>query len=199
MRALTWLPLALIVVGGEARGDTVSGAARVVHDDVDGRVVDRARLRLGDAVPSVPASMADVDLGPAPPTGGSRLVGRDEMIAAIRRAGLYPNTTPLPVSVRVTSAARRITPAEFASLAAPAISKCLRPGVELKTVEGTTDFLVTPRAEARCASVSGVPYQKGEAHANAVVEFASDHVVVASVPVGIVVDVSESAAHPDVA
>ena len=188
MRALSWLPFTLLVVCGAARAD-----------EIDARTVDHARVTLGDAVPSVPASMADVDLGPSPPPGGSRLLGRDEMIAAIRRAGLYPNTTLLPVAVRVTSAARRISSAQFASMATPIISRCLRQGVELKAVEGTTDLLVAPRAEARCASVSGVPYAKGEARANAVVEFTSDHVVVASVPVGIVVDVSESAAHPDVA
>src|SRR5579864_4273911 len=131
MRALTWLPLALVVVGGEARGG--DSAAR---GDGEARTVDHARICLADAVPSVPSAMADVDLGPAPPPGGSRIVGRDEMIVAIRRAGLYPNTTLLPASVRVTSAARRITSAQFVSLAAPVISRCLRPGVELKTVEG---------------------------------------------------------------
>ena len=198
MRALTWLPLALLVVGGVARGDDSPRGARGGREDVEGRTVDHARLLLGDAVPTVPASMADLDLGPSPPPGGSRLVGRDEMIAAIRRAGLYPNTTLLPSTVRVTSAARHITSTQLATMAAPVISKCLRPGIELKAVEGTSDLVVAPRAEARCASVSGVPYQKGEARANAVVEFTSDHVVVASVPVGIVVDVSESAAHPDV-
>src|SRR5258708_710130 len=148
MRAVTWLlPTSLVLVTSGATGEET-------------RTIDHSRLRLSDAVPSVPAAMADIDLGPAPPPGGARLVGRDEMIVAIRRAGLYANTTRLPAVVRVTSASRRIPSAELAALAAAAIAKSLRPGVALRAVEGAPDIVVAPRAEVRGAAISAVPYHK---------------------------------------
>jgi hypothetical protein len=122
MRLLAWLPLVTTLVTNIASGEET-------------RTVDHARMRLADLVPSVPASMADIDLGPSPPPGGTRLVGRDEMIVAIRRAGAFANTTRLPSSIRAVAASRRIPSSELTALAAAEIAKHLRPGVELKKTE----------------------------------------------------------------
>jgi hypothetical protein len=185
MRALGWLPLILTIAASAASGD-------------EARIVDHARMRLGDIVPTVPAPMADIDLGPSPPPGGSRLVGREEMIAAIRRSGAFANTTRLPASIRAVGASRRIPSSELTTLAGAEIAKHLRPGVKLKRVEDAPDLVVVPDAKVRSASVAFIPYQKGEARATAVLELASDEVSVASVPLTVVVEVLESGAHPDV-
>jgi hypothetical protein len=185
MRALGWLPLVTILVANTAVGEDV-------------RTVDHARMRLGDLVPTVPPAMADIDIGPSPPPGGSRLIGREEIINAIRRSGSFANTTRLPASVRAVGASRRIPSAELTALATLEIPKHLRQGVELKKVEDTADVVVPPRAQIRSASVSFIPYQKGEARASAVLDITSDDVTVASVPVTVVVEVSALGAQPDV-
>jgi len=185
MRPLAWLPLVTTLVTNIAWGEET-------------RTLDHARMRLADLVPSVPASMADIDLGPSPPPGGSRLVGRDEMIVAIRRAGAFANTTRLPSSIRAVAASRRIPSSELTALAAVEIAKHLRPGVELKKVEDAPDVVVVPGATVQSASVSFIPYQKGENRATAMLELSSDDVTVASVPLSIVVEVLESGSHPDV-
>jgi hypothetical protein len=185
MRVLGWLPVVLSL-------------ATTVASAEDVRTVEHARLRLADLVPTVPSSMADIDLGPAPPPGGSRLVGRDEMIVAIRRSGAYANTVRLPVSVRAIGASRRLSSSELTALATVEIAKHLRPGVELKKVEDAADLIVSPGAKVDSATVAFIPYQKGEARTTAVVELASDGVTVASVPLTVVVEVLESGAHPDV-
>lgn len=185
MRVLPWLPLVLVLATRPALGEDV-------------HTVSQGRIHLGDVVPTVPASMADIDMGPSPPPGGSRLIGRDEMIAAIRHAGAFPNATRLPTSVRAVTASRRITSAELKALAAPEIAKHLRPGVELKRVEDAPDVVVVPGATVQTASVSFIPYQKGESRATAVLELASEDVTVASIPLTVVVEVLESGAHPDV-
>jgi len=185
MRSLGWLPLVLTFVTQSASGEEV-------------RTVEHARMRLVDLVPTVPASMADIDLGPSPPPGGSRLVGREELIVAIRRVGAFANTTRLPASIRAVAASRRIGSSELTALATAEIAKHLRPGVQLKRVEDAPDVVVVPGAKVQSASVSFIPYQKGEARTTAVLELASDDVTVASVPLGVVVEVLESGAHPDV-
>jgi Chaperone for flagella basal body P-ring formation len=185
MRALSWLPLVLALATRPAFGEDV-------------RTVNQGRIHLGDLVPTVPASMADIDLGPSPPPGGSRLVGRDEMIVAIRHAGAFPNTTRLPTAVRAVAASRRIASSELRAMAAEEIPKHLRSGVELKKVEDAPDVVVVPGATVRGASVSFIPYQKGESRATAVLELASDDVTVASVPLTLVVEVLEAGSHPDV-
>jgi len=185
MRALGWLPLVAILATNVASSEET-------------RTIDHARMRLGDLVPTVPVSMADIDLGPSPPPGGSRLVGRDEMIVAIRRAGAFANTTRLPASIRAVAASRRIPSSELTALAAAEIAKHLRPGVELKKVEDAPDVVVVPGATVQSASVSFIPYQRGESRATATLELASDDVTVASIPLTIVVEVLESGAHPDV-
>jgi hypothetical protein len=185
MRTLAWLPVVVTLISSVASGDEV-------------RTVDHARIRLADLVPTVPGSMADIDLGPAPPPGGSRLVGRDEMIVAIRRAGAFANITRLPVSIRAVGASRRIPSAELTAMAAAEVVKHLRTGVVLKKVEDAPDVVVAPSAKVESASVSFIPYQKGESRVTAVLELASDDVTVASVPVTIVVEVLEAGSHPDI-
>jgi hypothetical protein len=185
MRRIVWLPLVLTFAATTAAAEDV-------------RTVDHARMRLGDLVPTVPVAMADIDLGPAPPPGGSRLVAREELIAAIRRAGAFANTTRLPASIRAVAASRRIPSSELATLASAEIAKHLRPGVELKKVDDVPDVVVVPGATVHGASVSFIPYQKGEARTTAVLDLESDGSTVASVPVTVIVDVSESGARPDV-
>lgn len=185
MRALLPLPLLVVLATGVAAADET-------------RVVARARIHFSDVVSNAPTEMGDVDLGLAPPPGGSRIVTREELIAAVRRNGFYPNTVRLPTLVRVTSASKRISSAELEAMARPEISKQLRAGISLKKIEDAPDLVVTPGASVRKASVAFVPYQKGEARTTAVVELASDDVTVASVPVIAIVEVTETGARPDV-
>jgi hypothetical protein len=163
------------------------------------RTVDRARVRLADVIDAAPAALAEVDLGPAPPPGGTRVLSRDEIVQGLRRAGHEPGALKLPASVRVVGASRAIGPEELASLARAAIEKQLPAGVTLGRVEPSTTVVVPPRATVRSARLPRPPRQKGPFRTTATLELASDDKVVASVPVSVVLDVSEEAAKTDVA
>lgn len=168
------------------------------HPDVV-RHVDHARLRVADVVPEITAPVADVDLGPAPPPGSSRLVPRDEVTTAVRQAGLSIDEARVPHAVRVVSASRHIDPEAFANEAAAAVRSALPAGVSLVRVEPGQALVVGPRASVRAAVIPPLAKKVGEQKTSATIEIASDGVSVAHVPAMIVVNVSAEAARPDVA
>jgi hypothetical protein len=162
------------------------------------RTVDHARLLLGDIV-AAPEGLADLDLGPAPPPGSSRLLTRSDLERQLRERGVDVGRISLPQSVRVVGAAQRISPEKFAELATPFIEKELPPGVTLTSVKASYEVVVPPGAGVKSVKVARLVKQKGTQRSAATVELTSDGEPVAKVPVALVLDVSEQAARPDVA
>ena len=180
------LPLLALLVPLAARADAT-------------RVVEGARLRVVDLVPDAGAEAGAVDLGPAPPPGGSRLVDRAEVLRHVRDAGIDAKRLRVPQVVRVVGAARHLSADEVTKLTRGAIERALPPGVTVVRSAATREIVVPPRAEVREATVPRAPRQKGAFHTIAMVELASDGVVVARVPIDVTLEVSEAASRPDVA
>lgn len=162
------------------------------------RTVDSTRIRVIDVMPDAPVAVSDIDIGPAPSPGASRLLGQPEIEGAILRAGQSLKGLRIPKSVRVTVPSRRITAVELASLAEPSIRKQLPDGVTLKRATAM-GAMVTPRRVAVGAiTIPRHPRQKGEFRTTAMMELSNDGVVFSRVPIAVVLDVSEAAARPDV-
>jgi hypothetical protein len=83
------------------------------------RTVDASRILVVDVVSS--AGSTDVELGPAPPPGGSRLVERREVEARIRESGGEPKNLDMPAVVRVVRAARHMSPTDLVREADPVL------------------------------------------------------------------------------
>ena len=162
------------------------------------RVVDGARLRLGDIVVSAPENAFGLDLGPAPAPGASRLLAKDEVMNKLRAQGYDPKKLDIPAAIRVVGASRKLVAHEVARLAEPSARAALPLGVELVSVEGSTDVIVSPQATVRAVELPRLPRRKGQIRTSALVVFAVGAEVVARIPVMLVVDVSEQAARPDV-
>ena len=163
----------------------------------DDRIVSHARLKVAD-VARAEGDVGAVDLGPAPPPGGSRIISRGEVLERVRTAGLDPRGLKLRASVRVVSASLRLTPDALVKLATPAIAQVLPEGVALAKVDATHDVITHPGTTVRGAIVPRIPHQKGSVPWNATLELASDDGVVTKVPLGITLEVSEAAARADV-
>ncbi len=161
------------------------------------RTVDHARLVIADLVPGAPSAMASVDLGPAPPPGGTRVIAKGEVDSRLRSAGLEPSALRMPQSIRVLGASKRISPVELGRLATPLIEKELPAGIRLTKTEPYSEVVVSPRATVRSATVPRPPRQKGQFRTTATVELVNDDVVVARIPVPILLDISEAAAKAD--
>ena len=162
------------------------------------RVVDSARLRVGDVVSGTRDPVASVDLGPAPPPGGTRLLGRSEIQDAINKAGYDPSRLRIPSAVRVTGASRTIEPEQVAALCRPALQAALPQGVALLRVEPASRVVISPRSELRVGTLPPIPRQKGQARLSVNLAWATDQRVVASSHVTLIVNVSEAAATPDI-
>ena len=163
------------------------------------RVVERSRLRVSDVVPQAPAEIADVDLGPAPPPGGTRVVAREEVEEKIRDAGLEVARVRIPAAVRLVGASRRIAAAELNELCQAELVKVLPAGITIVKANAAREIVVSPSATLREAKVPRPPRQKGLFRTTAMLEFQSEGEIVARAPVAVTLDVSEKAAQPDVA
>ncbi len=122
------------------------------------------RVHVGDVVPDADPAIASLDLGPAPVAGGTRLVTRDEIVAAIDARQL-PAPRVVPQAVRVVRKIRRLEPSEVDALVRGAIAaKSLHNGVSIERVhldhavdvaDGWTQVEVdAPRAPKKAGSFS---------------------------------------------
>ena len=163
------------------------------------KTIDHARILLGDVVAGAPEGLTDLDLGPAPPPGSSRLFSKPDLERELRQRGVDVAKMAIPAAVRVVGAARRIAPEKMAELAQPYLEKELPPGVTLTNVRASYEVVVPPAAEVKSVQLPKILRQKGTQRSTATIELACDGNPVAKVPVAVVLEVSEQAARPDVA
>lgn len=183
MHGGVWLLTAALVLGSPAESLVV---------------VDVVRLRVGDIVGTAQPPAAEVDLGPAPPPGGSRLLARSDIIDALRKAGIDPASLRIPHAVRVAGAARILEPVQVAHDAAPEVERRLPKGVRLVRVDASSRVTISPRAVIHAVRLAPVPRQKGPARISAGIDWACEDRVVATTNVVALVDVSAQAAAPEV-
>lgn len=162
------------------------------------RTIEHARVRVADVVTDAPDDVAAVDLGPAPPPGGSRVVARFEVEDRIRSAGFETAQLRIPQAVRLVGASRRIAPPELNELCSSELVKVLPAGVTVVKADAAREIVVTPGATVRQVKVPRPPRQKGPFRTTATLEFQSDGEIVARAAIAVTLDVSEKGAQADV-
>jgi flagella basal body P-ring formation protein FlgA len=163
----------------------------------ENRIVSNARLTVADLATTT-VQLGAIDLGPAPPPGGSRLIARAEVEDRVRAAGLDPAGLKLPKSVRVVGASERLSPDALAKLATGAVTRALPAGVTLAKIEPAHEIVVHPGCTVKSATIAKLPRQRGQARSTATLELATQDDVVTKIPVAITVDIGDGAAKADI-
>jgi hypothetical protein len=160
--------------------------------------VHGGRVHLGDLMPKAPADARNVDLGPSPSAGGSRIVDRSEIERALRDRNT-PVPAGIPDAVRVVRRTVRLAPQDLESSAREAIAKAALPeGVSLTAVRPSRAIDVPEGWTRVTADVTRPPHHAGPFATTVILAFEGEEGVLARVPVAIVLDVSEAAASFDV-
>jgi hypothetical protein len=125
--------------------------------------VSTTRVRVSDVMPGADPAIAQLDLGPAPVVGASRMVTRGEIVAALDAKQL-PAPPALPEAVRVVRKAKHLSPEEVDALVRGALAAKPRRGVSVDAVrqehavdvaDGWTHVDVTvPRAPKKAGAFS---------------------------------------------
>lgn len=160
------------------------------------RVIDGSRIHLSDLMEVQGEELGAVDLGPAPPPGGSRLFARADLRRELRAQGLDTARLKLPEVIRVQSASRRFSPADIDALLRARLSAALPSGVSLKELKIARGIVASPRISVGELRIPKVARRAGPATLTAVVELLLDGEVASRLPVTLLVDVSERAATP---
>jgi hypothetical protein len=156
-----------------------------------------SRVRIGDLVKGATSVAADVDLGPAPAAGGSRLIEREEMVQALRSRQIVEPRN-LPAIVRVVRKMKRLWPADLELIVRDALSGKMSPGVSLSAVH-PQQFVDVPEGCTRVtADLTRPPHRTGPFPSTVRVTFydAAQALWILTVPVDLTL--SEQAAVPDV-
>lgn len=157
------------------------------------------RVLLADVVPAAPASVASVDLGPAPAPGGSRFVTQDELKKAAAGAGAKV-LAALPAAVRVVRKMKHLTAADIDRETRKAVATAgLRKGVTLQGVRAPKSADVAEGWTSVTAEVPKPPRRTGKLPTTATLTFSRGTEVLARLAVPIDLDLSAQAAIPDIA
>lgn len=159
-------------------------------------LVESARLRLSDLIQTSDPELAEIDLGPAPPPGSSRLFARAEIRRILESFGTDAQRVSLPASIRILSAGRRFSPSELQSLVEPRVRAALPSGVTLKSLRAARPVLASPRIQVGEVRLPRLVRRPGEATLTASVDLLHDGVVTLRLPVTLSVEQSAEAAAP---
>jgi len=161
-------------------------------------VVKGSRVELAELCPQVPEALAKIDLGPAPPPGGSVLLDREHIVATLTAAGVDAKTVALPKLLRVVSASKRWPPLELVSLVRGSVEAALPSGVTLTHLEAKLPLVAAPDAIPGHAEIPRLPKRTGPFRTSVVVPIIADGAVASRVTLNATLEISESAARPDV-
>lgn len=161
-------------------------------------VVSGTRVRLGDIIKDAPAALADLDLGPSPPAGSSRLISKREILAGVAAAGDESLVLPHLEAVRVVRASRRWQHAELEEWLKPALSAALPDGVRLVGLTAPRALTTAKGAILGRVEIGRIPARSGLLRTSAVFEILTGSELEQRVSVPIRVRVRPSAVRPDV-
>jgi hypothetical protein len=178
----------LAALGVPARG----GAAPEIRTvEIDG-----LRVRLGDLVSGLPPDVASVDLGPAPPPGATRLVARDELVAALPAE---QRGRPTPAAVRIVRKMRRLGAAELERLAVGALARSGLPrGVSVTAVRPPPSAVVPVGFDRVEVALGRPPRREGSWSTVVPLELFVGAEEIARVPLQLQLRLGAEAARPDV-
>ena len=179
-----WLALALAVAAPRA---AVAAPPREVP-------VTATRVHLGDVMPEADAAIAGVDVGPSPAAGGSRLLTKADIVAALeaRAFAVPPN---VPEAVRVVRRARHLAATEMNAIVHDALeAKPIARGVKLAGVRADKAVDVADGWTRVDVEVPRPPKKAGNFATTGIVSFYAGDEVVARVAVPLDLAVSEDGA-----
>lgn len=135
------------------------------------RLIDGPRILLSDIVGAAPEELAETDLGPAPPPGGSRVVSRLDVQQALARAGApRDQKLAIPKLTRVESRAERLGPDQIIAEVSPKVLAALPADVELEKLSTTRSLVLSPRAEFGAVRLPKLPKREGAVKTTLTVE-----------------------------
>ncbi len=157
-----------------------------------------ARVRLGDVLASAPAGSAELDLGPMPPPGGSRIITRDELRRALAQ-GAPAARFALPEAVRVVRKTRTMNGPELENLVRSELARGPMPkGARLAGVRPPASAEVPVGCERAGVDLPPMPRRAGAYAGALVVTFYCDGAPTTRVTVPANFTLSNEAATADV-
>ena len=133
--------------------------------------VEGSRIQLGAIVANLSSAASELDLGPSPKAGSSRLVTKDELNRALKAIGEPETATD---SVRVVRATKRWTQQELSVWLSPAVQSALPSHAALVQLETPRVHLAVATAVIGHIEVARLPRRRGTVHSTAVVELNVD-------------------------
>ncbi len=158
----------------------------------------RSRVILCDVAPKAPADLCDTDLGATPAPGSSRLISRDEVVAAL------PEGTPtkgwtIPASTRIVRKTKTVAPVELEKIVRRAAAATGLPrGASLAAVRAKAAVTVPDGWDAVSIEVPRPPRKSGKHLSTATLVLSEGESVLIKVPVPIELNLPKAAAQPDV-
>lgn len=188
-----------LAAGGPAIALLVATGGSEAREAPSSVSISSARIRLEDVLPKCPKVACDVDLGPAPPAGSSRLVAVVDVQRAVESAGQDVKLLDGMKAVRVTSAARTLSPTEIADEVRPVVEASLPAGVSLVRIEPKSSVVLPLLAGLATCSLSALPKRSGALTTTALCDFEHEGALARRVPVLLRLTMSAQAARPLVA
>jgi len=177
------------VIAGILLGNPESGRAT----EMTTRMLDAQRIHFRDVVPEATGSLALLDLGAAPPPGGSRLFSRDDLRTAALLAHEEEKGLRLPASVRVIRVTRRFSERELDMLIRPSLVALLPSGTTILSVHLPKSVTTAPNVAVGSIHFPRLPKRAGLAHTTAVAELVAAGDVLLRVPLTLDVQLDEQA------
>ncbi len=157
------------------------------------RVIDGQRVYLHDLVPEASGTLAAIDLGAAPPPGGSRLYSRDDLRTAAYVAHESLGNLDIPDRIRAIRSTRILSAHELDGLVRPALAAALPEGALLKTLHLPKSILLVPDVAIGNVQMPRLPKRAGMTSTTAVVELVAAGNLVTRLPVTMDLQLDERA------
>lgn len=179
------------------------GAIALVSSDaaaaeVKERALTSQRVLLSDVVDGAPADLADIDLGPTPAPGSSRLIKREDIDAALENEA-DRKRVKLKSAVRIVRKTRSLATTDLEKLAKDAVNQSSLPkGATLVGAKPKSSVKVPDGYDDVAIELGKFPRREGKHTASATLVFKQGDEVVAKVSVPVDFKLGPEAAVADV-
>ncbi len=169
--------------------------AAPAHAAVKEKAVSSSRITVGDLIENVPGEIADIDLGPAPQPGSTRLLKRDEIKAALPEG---TRNVSIPKEIRVSRKTKQLKVTDIEKMTRTAIDDAGLPkGVTLKAVKPRAAVTVPDGFDDVQIELPRLPRKEGKVTTTATLVLSQEEEELAKLTVTVELDLSALAAMPD--